>query len=369
MRHLRQQPRNWSPPHCPNPNCKYHLPLQKDWPFKKAGFFKRQQPPHRVQRFTCRHCNRHFSRQTFSTTYWQKMPHLDRLIFMKTLGCMANRQIARDLGVCPTTVDRHLSRLGRHCLLFHQRMMENEPPPSKIVVDGFESFELSQYYPFHHHVAVEKGTDFFIYFTDSELRRKGRMTVTQKRRRTELERQYQRPDSQAIRKDMAELRRVALGDQDRATVFSDEHRSYPPAIRAVPCEVEHLVTSSRDHRDQHNPLWEVNLLDLLIRHGGSNHKRETIAWSKRRQSSAERLGILLVWRNYLKRRREKERSSPTPAMVRGMTDRPFNVNEVLSERIFRGHLELPPRWVDYHDRRVKTRALAGQKELRLKFAA
>ena len=369
MRHLRQQPRNWSPPHCPNPKCKFHHPLQIEWAFKKAGFFNRRQQPYRIQRFTCLHCNRHFSRQTFSTTYWQKKPHLDRLIFMKTLGCMANRQIARDLNVSPNTVNRHLARLGRHCLLFHQRMMQGEPPPSQIVVDGFESFELSQYYPFHHHVAVEKNTDFFIYFTDSELRRKGRMTAGQKKRRSELERQFRRPDPQAIRKDMTELLHEVLKGQTRALVFSDEHKSYPPAIWASGCKVEHLVTSSRDHRDQRNPLWEVNLLDLLIRHSGANHKRETIAWSKRRQSSAERLAILLVWRNYMKGRREKDRSSPTPAMVRGMTDRRLTVDEILSERIFRGHMELPPRWADYHDRRVRTRALAGQKELRLKFAA
>ena len=55
-------------------------------------------------------------------------------------------------------------------------MMKEAPPFREIVVDGFESFEYSQYFPIHHHVAVEKGTDFFIHFTDSELRRKGRMT-------------------------------------------------------------------------------------------------------------------------------------------------------------------------------------------------
>jgi hypothetical protein len=288
---------------------------------------------------------------------------------MKTLGCMANRQIARDLDVSPNTVDRHIARLGRHCLLFHQRMMQDEPPPRQIVVDGFESFELSQYYPFHHHVAVEKGTDFFIYFTDSELRRKGRMTPAQRKRRLKLEQQFRRPDPQAIRKDMTELLKVSLHGQAQATVFSDEHKSYPRAIRAVDCRVEHLVTSSRDHRDQRNPLWEVNLLDLLIRHSGANHKRETIAWSKRRQSSAERLGILLVWRNYMKGRREKERSSPTPAMVRGMVQRRLSVADVLSERIFRSHIDLPPRWSAYHDRLVKTRALAGQQALKLKYAA
>jgi len=333
--------------------------LTDGWKYKKAGCFVRLASPHRIQRFTCLHCRRSFSSQTFSTTYWQRLPQLDAQIFMKTLGCMANRQIARDLGVAPTTIDRHISRLGRHCMLYHAAMMKKAPPARDIVVDGFESFELSQYYPFHHHVAVEKGTDFFIYFTDSELRRKGRMTSYQKRRRAELEGRYGRPDPKATEKDMAHLLETALGSRSRARVSSDDHPAYRRAIRRVRPDVEHLVTPGSDHRDRRNPLWEVNLLDLLIRHSSSNHKRETIAWSKRRQCSSERLAILLVWRNYMKGRREKVRGSPTPAVERGMASSPLSVQNLLGGRLFRSLLELPARWGVYYRGGVRTRALGG----------
>jgi hypothetical protein len=287
---------------------------------------------------------------------------------MKTVGGMANRQLARDVGVSPKTVDDRLSRLGRHCMLFHWRHMEAAPPPRALVVDGFESFELSQYYPFHHHVAVEKDTDFIVYFTDSELRRKGRMTETQKKRRCQLERQFGRPDPQAVKKDMIELLCVSLSGQSRVTVYSDDHQSYPAALRAVPCDVEHHVTSSRAYRNRTNKLWEVNLLDVLIRHCGANHRRETIAWSKRRVASAERLAILLVWRNYIKRRREKVRASPTPAMARGMTDCVYTVDDVLAGRIFNSHVALPTRWQEYYDRTIKTRALGPQRVHNAKYA-
>ena len=146
---------------------------------------------------------------------------------MKTVGGMANRQIARDLGVSPKTIDDRLARLGRHCLLFHwERMGRPKRPIRSVVIDGLESFELSQYYPFHHHVAVEKDTDWFIYFTDSELRRKGRMRPGQKKRRRQLEHRFGRPDPQAVRKDVTELLSVSLAGSDRATVCSDDHRSY-----------------------------------------------------------------------------------------------------------------------------------------------
>ena len=270
---------------------------------------------------------------------------------------MANRAIARDLGVSPKTIDDRLSHMGRHCMLFHQEMIRTAPPPKAIVVDGFESFELSQYYPFHHHLAVEKETDFFIYFTDSELRRKGSMRDVQKRRRRILESRFGRPDPKAVRKDMQELLRVSLKGQRRADVFSDSHRAYPPAIRSVPCTIRHHITPGKDYRDRHNKLWEINLLDLLIRHCGANHRRETIAWSKRRQASAERLAVFLVWRNYMKGRREKERGSPTPAMARGMTKRAVGLGDLFRRRIFRTRVPLPPRWARYYERTVKTRAL------------
>ncbi len=361
-------PNSWTPPFCPNPNCSYHNHCGGPWPYKKIGFFKRFTPPYRIQRFTCKACGRSFSTQTFSTTYWQKRPDLDRLIFMKTTGCMANRQIARDLRVAPSTIDRHIARLGRHCLLFHWQMMQTAPPATSIVIDGFESFEFSQYFPIHHHVAVEKDTDFFIYFTDSPLRRKGRMTPAQKIRRRQLEDLYGRPDPKAIEKDMREVVQVALRGAVEAVVYSDDHPAYRRALKGVSTQIDHQVTPGSAHRDNNNKLWPINLLELVIRHSSGNHKRETIAWSKRRQGSAERLGVMLVWRNYIKGRREKERGSPTPAMARGMLDKPLKIEEILSERIFRTRCELPPRWAEYYDRAVETRALPRNRRHELKYA-
>jgi hypothetical protein len=287
---------------------------------------------------------------------------------MKTVGGMANRQIARDLEVSPETINRHIARLGRHSMLFHQRMMLVSKPFKEIVVDGFESFELSQYSPIHHHLAVEKGTDFLIYFTDSELRRKGRMTEAQKKRRRFLEESLGKPDPKAIEKDMRELLEVSLKGTGKAIVYSDDHHAYRRSINGCDKIIDHRVTPGKAHRDRNNSLWEVNLLDLLIRHCNANHRRETIAWSKRRQASAERLLVLLIWRNYMKGRREKKRGSPTPAMVRGMMDSPLGIDEFLSERIFRTRVALPPRWAEYFDRSVKTRGLLKQRKHELKLA-
>jgi len=356
------------PPHCPNSSCQYHNDLAPGWRYKKIGTYRRQIFPKCIQRFLCKSCNRSFSSQTFANSYWQKRPDLDQLIFMKTIGGMASRQIARDLEVSPETVDRHVARLGRHCMLLHCNLMQHCTPIREVVVDGFESFEYSQYFPMHHNVAVEKGTDFFIYFNDSPLRRKGRMTVYQKRRRQHLETSLGRPNPKAIEIDIREVLEVVLKDQKTAVIYSDDHPAYKRSIKSLQTIIEHRITLGRAHRDKNNSLWEVNLLDLLIRHCNANHKRETIAWSKRRQSSAYRLAILLVWRNYIKGRREKVRGSPTPAMERGMLDRPLKLIDVLRNRIFRTRCTLPSRWSEYYQQSVNTLAIRRPRRHELKYA-
>ncbi len=358
---------HWRPPHCPNPNCLYHNANGGPWLYRKHGFYRRLAPPHRIQRFTCRHCRRAFSSQTFACTYWLRRPDVLPALLLKCVGGMANRQIARDLRVTPSTVDRQLSRLGRHCLLFHRRQLAGAPPPREIAIDGFETFELSQYYPTHFHLAIEPDTSFFTHFTDSELRRKGRMTAGQQRRRRQLEQHYGRPEPQAVRKDVTELLATVLAGARTAVIRSDRHEAYPWAIHRLDCRVEHRTVSSRARRDRRNPLWEINRTDRMIRHSQAGHARQTLAWPKRRQRAAERLAVFLVWWNYLRRRWEK-RCHESPAMLRGLCARLLSVPEVLQARIFRTRQQLPPRWAAYYRGEIMTRALPANRMHSLSFA-
>jgi hypothetical protein len=281
---------------------------------------------------------------------------------------MSNRQLATDLKVAPETINRHLARIARQLMLMHCLLMKDVKPPSEVVIDGFETFEHSQYYPIHHHLAVEKDTDFVIYFTDSELRRKGRMTALQRKRRAELEAKNGRPDKDSISKDVKELLDVTLRGQSEAIVYSDGHKSYLKPIRETDCKILHRITLGKEHRNRDNELWEVNLTDLQIRHCSANHKRETIAWSKRRQCSSERMVIFTFWKNYMRGRRVKDPKCPTPAMARGMLDRKLEVEDVFRERIFFDHVELPARLQMYYWKTVSTRALDRERKHELRYA-
>jgi transposase-like protein len=365
---MEESPRAFTPPHCPNHKCRFHGPIATGWRYKKAGFFSRKLEPERIQRYHCQACGRYFSTQTFHISYWLKRPDILPTLLTLAVGCMANRQIAFALKVSPKTVDDQLLRLGRQCLLYHAQQMERAKPPREVVIDGFETFEHSQYYPFHFNLCVEKDTDFLLGFTDSELRRKGRMTPEQKARRLELERLHGRPDPGAVQTQMGALVRDVLGECREVIVHSDDHPAYPGALRGLGGKVTHRVTPGKRHRGVHNPLFPVNRFDLLIRHDQANHKRETIAFPKQRVSAAARLAIVSVCRNYMKRRRQKDRASPTPAMARGMAKKPLEVSELLERRLFYAHTPLPERWKRYYRRLIRTRALPRHRYHQLKYA-
>jgi hypothetical protein len=153
------------------------------------------------------------------------------------------------------------------------------------------------------------------------------------------------------------------------SIHSDDHPAYPRALaRLRDRNIAHATTRSTLPRTPHNPLFPVNLLDLLIRHSSANHKRETIAFSKRRQSAAERLFVLVVWRNYLKSFSERKRNA-TPAQRLGILGRRLTVDEVLAARLFPKRIGLPDRWAPYYWRLTPTRRIPNGRRHTLRYAA
>ena len=227
-------PAPWVPPFCPNEACHYHRQDRELWRFKKAGFFTRKSDQRRVERRRCDACRRYFSTQTFSSTYWMKRPDLQRPAFWRLVGCSGLRQIAREFGVSPQTILRHTARLGRHCLLWHELHRPRGPIREPVALDSFQGFEWSQYHPTLFHLATGKDSHFTYGFTDSELRRSGRMTDEQKLHRLLSERLFGRPDPRSIEKEVA----AVLSHRDRAR--ASRWSSTPTSTRTIPRALKRL---------------------------------------------------------------------------------------------------------------------------------
>ena len=343
------------PPFCPHPDCDSRGG-SKTWRFKKKGFFVRATRPFRVQRYLCHHCNRNFSSQTFSTTYWLRHTQLLEPLFHRLVGGSCLRQISREFGVAHSTVQRQMNRLGRHCLLFHEQFRPKHAPREPLVLDGFQTFEHSQYWPFDLNLLI--GVSHYVYgFNEAELRRSGSMRPSQKEKRARLEKLHGRPDPQATRKSVQELVGRIVPPGSSATIRSDEHQAYPQAFRRLPSRrLRHETTSSKESRTARNPLFPVNLADLLLRHSSANHKRETIAFSKRRQGAMYHAAIWLVWRNYVKSRSENRKDEP-PAVVLGLISKRLGVKGILRDRLFPDEAKLGSWLGRCYEGRIPTRRL------------
>ena len=81
-------------------------------------------------------------------TYWLRRPGALSQIYEGLVACAGYRQLGRALGLSPSTVQHHAQRLGRHALLFLAEHRPRGAPAEPVVMDGFESFEHSQYFPF-----------------------------------------------------------------------------------------------------------------------------------------------------------------------------------------------------------------------------
>ena len=355
------------PPFCPNPDCDFHT-NPTGWRFQKKGFYERDTRPRRIQRYRCTHCHRYFSSQTFAVSYWLRRPELLADVFHGLVACSGFRQIARAKGVSHTTIRRLSDRLGHHCLLFHEKKRPRECPGETLILDGFRSFEHSQYWPMDLNLVV--GESLFVYgFNDAELRRSGTMRPAQALKRTLLEKKFGRPDPQATRKRVEELLRRVVPPGASVDLRSDEHQAYPRAMRRLSDRTfRHGQTSSKEARTPENPLFPVNLSDMLIRHGSANHKRETIAFSKRRQSALYRLAIWVVWRNYMKDRSEN-RPKGTPAEALGLVRRALDLRAILRVRLFPSRTKSVRGWLsDCYFGRIVTRAVNNCVEHRAAYA-
>ncbi len=193
------------------------------------------------------------------------------------------------------------------------------------------------------------------------------MTATQRRRRERIEATHGRPDPKAIERAVADLIRISAAHQ-ALTLRSDEHPAYTRAWRHLKeHRIRHECTPSVQARTPGNPLFPVNLLDLLLRHNSSNHKRETIAFSKRHQAVVERAAWLLAWRNFGKHFSERA-ADGTPAMRLGVSRTPWSVRKLLTGRRFVTWLELPVSWAEYYERRIDTPGIRNPRRHLLKLA-
>jgi len=293
-------------------------------------------------------CGRTYSRQAFSVGYFLKRPELLCPVAAGLQAGSAHRQLARTLGCAPSTVTRLSARLGRHSMLLmslaRQALQARLDEP--VVLDHFETFELSQDLPFG--VATPVGSrSWFVYGVDpAPHARTGRRTAPQDtRRRQRMRRPTRGGYAGSTRRTLDVL--LSLAGQQPLHLVGDGHPAYTQATakhdEAGRIQLQKFPNPKRgpkgsprsdEAKARDRAMFPVDLLHGLLRHSLAAHRRETIAFGRRLNALCERLYLAAVWRNFVKGVSERKADRTTPAMKLALTGKPWKWKEVLSRRLF-----------------------------------
>ena len=371
---------NFRPPFCPRRDCPQHLEPNGFRCHKHASYLVRGR---RVPRFRCLACGSTFSRRAFSTAYYLKRPELLRPVAAGLQAGSAHRQLARTLGCSPSTVTRLSARLGRHAMLLMWRMYESldgkltEP----VVMDHFETFELSQDMPLGINTAV--GSDsWLVYVIDpTPHARTGRRTAFQEKRGRRRAPRPRRGGYEGSNRRVLD-RLLDLAPEGRTlTLVGDGHPSLTRAVKRHPqpdrIRLQRFPNPPRGPKGsprspraivRDRAMFAVDLLHGLWRHSLAAHKRETIAFGRRLNGIVERQFLAAIWRNFVKGVSERRGDPTTPAMRVGLTDRPWTWERVLGRRLFPDGAGLQDSWHDLYYRDWITAELGPNTRHRRVFA-
>jgi transposase-like protein len=317
---------------CPYPDCPFHRSPRPLF-FTRRGFYRPRCRNHPVPRFRCRHCRRTFSRQSFRADFRHKKPHLNAPFLRLMVSCVGLRQAARVLQVARRTVEHRFSWLARHARHLHLNQLRGACLEGPFQLDELESFESNRFQPLTVPVLIEAPHLFMLTCELAPLRRKGRMTLAQRRRRSAHEALHGRRPSHsdaAVRRTLETLKRVV--DPAAAVVLDSDHK---PSYGLLGAKVfgERFIWrrhAASARRDRANPLFPINHTNARLRHFLARLRRRTWCVSKCARGLAEHLAVVMMWVNYS--RGITNRTRLTPAQALGLAQRTYRPEELVGWR-------------------------------------
>ncbi len=256
------------------------------------------------------------------------------------------------LGVSVDVIQNRIERLSRSALgilSFLQPLLKSK---ENFCADGFESFSRSQFFPNNINILVGSESEYLYAIGLSILRRKGKMTKAQKRKRKLLE-ETAVADSRSTKRSMKMLfdvllKLIAQKEQIEARLYTDEHHCYPEAfneVRGLSRCMHHSRISSKELRARSNPLFPVNYCDRQFRKDLSDHVRETVQFARCPSAMMSRLTVYQLFHNCIiphRVRQYRKGTQTTRAEIAGANRELIldNLSKGMMRRVFRSKIEL-----------------------------
>ena len=297
----------FTPPHCPNPDCnQYQNPQNTRW-YRSNGQYATKTFGI-IPRFRCKSCKTSFSSQTFSIDYYAKRILNYTYIYNKINDGAGLRKIGRDLGASCDSITNRINRMARNAILANQQIVDLLPLHEDLVLDGLQNFCVSQYFPDNYTIAVGKDSQFVYECDYATMRRGGRMTNDQKKRRIELEKRFLPPSrslEMSFTRVLKTVERKTSDRKDPLILYTDEKSDYQRALwrnsemkeRMFSGQWRHHMTNSKVGRNTRNPLFAVNYIDREIRKDMASLARETVQFPRNVSNAMLRMNLYLFDHN------------------------------------------------------------------------
>jgi len=332
-RRLEEVDMSFEPPFCPHPDCSNHFGRPGRF-YRRRGSYKPRCRRFRISRMQCRACRRTFSRQTFRVDYRDRHPQTNVRILEMLCSGTGLRQVARTVGLDPRAVQQKLRKYGAHAARLHDNLARRLPSGREFVFDEEESYEHKSIWPVTVPILIDAETWFVVACAVGPIRRLAPAGTARRRWQDEDEKIHgRRPDEsrRRVREVLTDLRRrVPVG---QLQIRSDEKASYRRLVpdifgdRAV-----HRTTSGRSPRTKYNRLFPINVTIAMSRDNCGRLRRRSWLVSKRAARLRDQLALFMIYRNYIRRRFNRDEPEHSPAQMLGLLPRALRWSEALRWR-------------------------------------
>jgi len=324
----------FQPPRCPYRACRAHAtPPPRFW--TAHGSYSPKCRPRPVPRFRCKVCLRTFSRQTFRMDYRDHRPHLNTAVFTSIASGVGLRQTSRNLGLSLRCTELKFRKIARHLIHLNLNLRGALGEGSILQFDELETYEgRRNTRPLTVPVLIERRSRFVIWAESAPIRPSGRMTDARRRAIAADEKRFgERPNrsnsavERAFRRGAELVRGLA-----EVVLQTDEKSTYPGLAELVfgRGRLRHERTNSKLARGTWNPLFPINHSEAMARDLMGRLRRDSWLSSKKGRFLDLALHVFMAYRNYVRRRFNRDRESP--AQLLGFVRRRLRPTELLSWR-------------------------------------
>ena len=322
----------FEPPRCPNVACAAHHEPPAGF-FTRSGSYVAACHDQPVPRFRCRSCKKSFSRQTFRHSRGDRRPECNVPLLELLVSGVGLRKAAELLRLDVHSVQKKKLKIGRSCSWLHANLAPRLPEGRTFLLDEEESYEGASIRPLTVPLLIEQRTWFLVAATAGSIRRLAARGTKRRQRQERDERKRGRrldESNACVERVLGELARRTSG---QLTLHTDEKRAYRTiAQRVLAPRLTHLTTPGRAPRNQHNPLFAINVTIAMTRDYCGRLRRRSWLVSKKKERLQNHLHIYIAYRNYVRRRFQRDDENQTAAVMLGLLPRNLTFAETIAWR-------------------------------------